>query len=30
LRHANLSTAQRSLGTVSDLEALRWIGNAHS
>lgn len=30
LRHANLSTTQRSLGTVSDVEALRWIGNAHS
>ncbi len=30
LRHANLSTTQRYLGTVSDVEALRWIENAHS
>ena len=30
LRHANLSTTQRYLGTVSDTEALRWIENAHS
>ena len=25
LRHANLSTTQRNLGKVSDVEALRWI-----
>jgi hypothetical protein len=25
LRHANLSTTQRYLGTVSDVEAMRWI-----
>ena len=25
LRHANLSTTQRYLGKVTDLEALRWI-----
>ncbi|MCK4791467.1 MAG: site-specific integrase [Desulfobacteraceae bacterium] len=30
LRHANLSTTQRYLGTVSNVEALRWIENAHS
>ncbi len=24
LRHANLSTTQRYLGTVSDIEAMRW------
>ena len=29
LRHANLSTTQRYLGKVSDLEALRWIENLH-
>ncbi len=27
LRHANLSTTQRYLGTVSDVEALRWINH---
>jgi len=27
LRHANLSTTQRYLGTVSDVEAMRWIDN---
>ena len=27
LRHANLSTTQRYLGTVSDVEAMRWIRN---
>ena len=27
LRHANLSTTQRHLGKVSDLEAMRWIEN---
>ena len=25
LRHTNLSTTQRYLGTVSDTEAMRWI-----
>jgi integrase/recombinase XerD len=29
LRHANLSTTQRYLGTVSDGEALRWIDNLY-
>ena len=29
LRHANLSTTQRYLGKVSDIEALRWIENLH-
>ena len=29
LRHANLSTTQRYLGTVSDVEAMRWIGNIY-
>jgi integrase/recombinase XerD len=29
LRHANLSTTQRYLGKISDLEALRWIDNLH-
>ena len=29
LRHANLSTTQRYLGKVSDLEALRWIENLY-
>jgi len=29
LRHANLSTTQRYLGTVSDIEALRWIDNLY-
>ena len=27
LRHASLSTTQRYLGTVSDVEAMRWIDN---
>jgi integrase len=27
LRHANLSTTQRYLGTVNDVEAMRWIDN---
>ena len=30
LRHANLSTTQRYLGKVSDVEALRWIENVYS
>jgi integrase/recombinase XerD len=25
LRHSNLSTTQRYLGTISDVEAIRWI-----
>ncbi len=29
LRHANLSTAQRYLGTISDVEAIRWIENIY-
>ena len=29
LRHANLSTTQRYLGKVSDVEALRWIENVY-
>jgi integrase len=29
LRHANLSTTQRYLGTVSDVEAIRWIDNLY-
>jgi integrase len=29
LRHANLSTTQRYLGTVSDIEAMRWIYNLY-
>lgn len=29
LRHANLSTTQRYLGKVSDVEAMRWIENLH-
>ena len=28
-RHANLSTTQRYLGRISDLEAPRWIDNLH-
>ena len=30
LRHANLSTTQRYLGTVSDTEAIRWIENSYA
>jgi integrase/recombinase XerD len=30
LRHANLSTTQRYLGKVSDVEAIRWIDNLYS
>ena len=30
LRHANLSTTQRYLGTISDVEAIRWIENIYS
>ena len=29
LRHTNLSTTQRYLGTVSDVEAMRWIDNLY-
>ena len=29
LRHANLSTTQRHLGKISDVEAIRWIENIH-
>jgi hypothetical protein len=29
LRHSNLSTTQRYLGKVSDLEAMRWIDYLH-
>jgi integrase len=29
LRHSNLSTTQRYLGKVSDIEAMRWIDNIH-
>lgn len=29
LRHANISTTQRYLGKVSDIEAIRWIENIH-
>ena len=29
LRHSNLSTTQRYLGRISDLEALKWIDNLH-
>ena len=30
LRHANLSTTQRYLGKVSDIEAIRWIDNLYA
>jgi integrase/recombinase XerD len=30
LRHANLSTTQRYLGKVPDMEALRWIENLYA
>ncbi len=29
LRHSNLSTTQRYLGTISDVEAMRWIENIY-
>lgn len=29
LRHSNLSTTQRYLGTVSDVEAMRWVENIY-
>ena len=30
LRHSNLSTTQRYLGKISDVEAMRWIDHLHS
>jgi len=30
LRHSNLSTTQRYLGKISDVEAMRWIDNLHA
>jgi len=29
LRHSNLSTTQRYLGKVSDVEVIRWIVDLH-
>ena len=29
LRHTNLSTTQRYLGKVADIEAMRWIDSLH-
>ena len=29
LRHTNLSTTQRYLGKVTDIEAIRWIDSLH-
>jgi integrase len=29
LRHSNLSTTQRYLGTITDVEAIRWIDNIY-
>jgi integrase/recombinase XerD len=29
LRHASPSTTQRYLGTISDIEAIRWIENIY-
>jgi len=29
LRHSNLSTTQRYLGKVRDIEAMRWIDSIH-
>jgi site-specific recombinase XerD len=29
LRHSNLSTTQRYLDKISDVEAIRWIDNLH-
>ena len=29
LRHSNLSTTQRYLGTINDVEAIRWIDNLY-
>jgi integrase/recombinase XerD len=30
LRHAHLSTTQRYLGKVTDMEAIRWIENLYA
>lgn len=30
LRHSNLSTSQRYLGTINDIEAIRWIDNNYA
>lgn len=30
LRHSNISTTQRYLGKVSDIEAMRWIENLYA
>jgi integrase/recombinase XerD len=30
LRHSNLSTTQRYLGTINDVEAIRWINNIYA
>lgn len=29
LRHSNLSTTQRYLGKISDVEAMKWVDNLH-
>jgi integrase len=29
LRHANLSTTQQYLGTVSDVEVIKWVGSLY-
>ncbi len=29
LRHANLATTQQYLGTVSDIEAIKWVDNLY-
>jgi integrase/recombinase XerD len=29
LRHANLSTTERYLGKISDVEAMKWIDNLY-
>ncbi len=30
LRHANLSTTERYLGKISDVEAMKWIDNLYA
>ncbi len=30
LRHPNLATPQRYLGTITDVEAIRWVDNSHA
>jgi hypothetical protein len=30
LRHSNLSTTERYLGKISDVEAMKWIDNLHA